>query len=136
MVMTTNAPGLFPEPDPVDPPAGVWATSSGGWAYGFFGEDGEYLVIVGHADQLAITEVFRSAGIDYDPPGDTGTKHTWARNLLACPEHSTKDDSCRWCVGIYAGEPWLDWATTVDGDLEAHRTDEDYFRVTVIDMEV
>jgi hypothetical protein len=128
-----TAAGLFPEPERVELPAGPWAMAPGGWSYGFFGEDGENLVIAGWADRAAVAEVFRAAGIQFDPK-DYAPLHVWARELLACPDHSVKDGDCSWCTGIEPGEPWLDWSAPPD-DPDAHRDKPGYVRMSVIDLE-
>lgn len=127
--------GLFPEPERVDAPTmdGEWAITPAGWRWMLVGEDGQYLLIQGHVDDAAVAEVIRAADLDPDP--DYCWDKTWARELAACPDHSVRDEECRWCQGIEPGNPWWEWSAPMD-QLDAHRNERGYFQVTVIDVEV
>jgi hypothetical protein len=106
-------------------------SNHGGVHYTYIGDDGEWLVLLGHPEPAAL-EAFL-VWLD-EPYADV--EATYARLLHECPEHKAgapEEICCRICNELEPGAWWLDWGSK-DGP-EANRTSPGYFPVTVCEAQ-
>lgn len=80
------------------------------------GDEGDWLVMLGHpATAQAIAVIRREGYYDFvSLPDETlaaDLDRTWARLLVACPDHGEEQDGCEFCgAQVSAEQWWLDWA--------------------------
>jgi len=133
--------GLFaqPEPDYNLPgfPEDVVRDSGNydGTRYLVLGEDGEWVVVLGHLsrDELAAFQQWYADehDVDLDDGAVSVPFETYARQLHRCPMHEQKTDECTWCSFISPGEPWLDWSLQENETRLSNAGKSGYFPVVV-----
>lgn len=106
-----------------------------GLRYMVLGDDGEWLVILGHPPIEEVTAFQRwyaeEEGFELDDSFVSDPFETYARQLHRCPTHEQKDGDCTWCMFISEGEPWLDWSLQ-DGETRLSNAGKPgYFPVVV-----
>ncbi|HWO62696.1 MAG TPA: hypothetical protein VNO31_21965 [Umezawaea sp.] len=135
---------LFAEPTPIYelppfPPQLVKDTANhDGLRYVEIGDDGEWVIILGHPTSEAV-EAYARWQIkewgnvpDEDYNVDDFTT-TYARVLFACPDHAkdARDAECTWCRDLVPGQWWLDWGTGEDEGPLVNAHKPGYLPVTV-----
>lgn len=101
-----------------------------GARYLWIGDDGEYLVLLGHPRRAELDEIVAliSRKEDLDEQLLAEGQYTDARMLTQCPEHAdSKGTDCRFCDAMGPAEWWLDWGTP-DGSNAGKPT---YFPIVV-----
>lgn len=84
------------------------------------GEDGNYIVVLGHPAVEKVVELVRreDEGLyDDDEINAKDLSFTWARMLTKCPDHDTEDEHmyCQYCqAGVSMENWWMDWGNGQD----------------------
>lgn len=106
-----------------------------GLRYLILGDDGEWLVILGHPprDELATFQRWyaEEEGFELDDSFVSDPFETYSRQLHRCPTHERKDADCTWCMFISEGEPWLDWSLQEGETRLSNAGKPGYFPVVV-----
>lgn len=133
--------GLFAQPTPdynlPGFPADVVRDSGNydGTRYLVLGEDGEWVVVLGHPLREELVAFQHWYAKEHDVDLDDGLvaegDETYARQLHRCPTHEQKTADCDWCTFISPGEPWLDWSLQENEGLLANSGKDGYFPVVV-----
>ncbi len=135
--MTAIEPGLFAEPQRVDPPTdGPWAVGPAPqrWHYMFLGEDSEWLMFYGHVPSDELSDAVVMAGADDDDWCDY-TRWTYATTHDMCHYHLTWVDGCEYCLILReGGGPLVTLTARADPD-DAEKSTPGWFPVTVVDLE-
>lgn len=136
-----TAGGLFPAPEhnyelPGFPVDLVKDTADhNGLRYTYIGDDGEWLVILGHPTRTELDVLPR--WLDFGPEGEP--EETYARLLRECPDHkpgTVSEDYCRMCAELAPSAWWLDWGVGKDEKPDANASKDGYFPVVVWEVSV
>jgi hypothetical protein len=142
MTDQTTPAGLFAEPEPtfeLPPFPAVLVRDTrplGDLRYIEIGEDGEYVVVLGHPTreqiEAFVPAVVRALKYDEDlAPDYDDFDFTWAHLLERCPDHEAKQEDCGLCWSVEPDEPWLDWSVAKGEPAHANEGKPGYFPVAV-----
>lgn len=102
-----------------------------GLCYTYIGDDGEWLVLLGHPERAVLDDFL--VWLD-EPYADATT--TYARLLHECPDHKQAPQGevyCRICNDLEPGAWWLDWES--QAGPEANKNSPGYFPITVCEAQ-
>jgi len=94
-----------------------------GLRYDYCGADEEYLVVLGHPGQAAVTELCRTVCGNHDATTAAAVQ-TWARLMTHCPDHQRRVDDCGRCAATLDNNWYLDLAGS-------HPHEPGYFPITI-----
>jgi hypothetical protein len=96
----------------------------------YIGDDGEWLVILGHPELERVQALCDAVNCCDEPPGEDAVIRTWARLLTTCPEHEAPKDGCTVCEIVTPVTWWLDWQPATEPTANAGQPG--YFPITVL----
>lgn len=108
-----------------------------GLRYTYVGDDGEWLIILGHPARAELDAL--PTWLDIEPEGKPET--TYGRLLWECPDHKPgtvlpDEEYCRVCAELAPGAWWLHWGVGEDEKPDANAGKPGYFPIVAWEVGV